>query len=78
MIDLIDKLIKNAPDLGYDIKYIALSEELMKNLCAEIAAFTGTGVTWGSISKFKDIPIKQKDIAGFQVAYVTRTEDLPF
>ena len=69
MIKTIDNVIEYALIQNWTIKYIALSTELMRALTMEVMSTTGKEFTAESLSMYRDIPLKTKDIVGFQVSY---------
>lgn len=69
MIKILDQLILQALEEFWIIKYVALSPELMRNLVDEVKSFAGTDFKIESLSMYKDVPLKVKEIVGFQVAY---------
>jgi hypothetical protein len=70
IIEIIDKIIAQASQEAWVIKYIALSPQYMEALVDETLSTTGrTDVIFDSIAFFKDVPLKTKDIVGFQVVY---------
>ena len=69
MIKILDQLILQALEEFWIIKYVALSPELMKSLVDEVKSFAGTDFKIESLSMYKDVNLKVKDIVGFQVAY---------
>jgi hypothetical protein len=77
MINLLDLLINLALEQNLSIRYVALSPTQMKNLVAQVVAFTGKDFKVDSLSMYKDIPLKVKDIIGFQVAFEGE-DDRPF
>lgn len=69
IIELLDELIIQAYTKFWVIKYVALSPEYMKQLIEEVKAFAGNDFKVETLSQYKDIPLKVKEIVGFQVAY---------
>ena len=69
MIKILDELKNQALTELWVIKYVAVSPELMKSLVDEVKSFAGTDFKIESLSMYKDVPLKVKDIVGFQVAY---------
>jgi hypothetical protein len=74
-IRILDQLIAQALEESWVIKYIALSPEHMKDLVTEVTAFTGVEFKIDSLTQFKEIPLKVKEIKGFQVAYEIESEE---
>lgn len=73
ILDILDTIIAHAYDDGWMIKYIAISQADAKVLVDELNKFTDNKFSADSIALYKEVPIKVKDIVGFQVAY-----ELPF
>ena len=69
IIQILDELMAQALKESWVIKYVALSPSYMDLLIAEVSAFAGPDFKVGTLSQFKDVPLKVKDIVGFQVAY---------
>lgn len=77
MINLLDTLISVAEEQNLKIRYIALSPTRMKVLVAEAVSFAGKDFKIDTLSMYKEIPLKVKDIIGFQVSFETE-DDRPF
>jgi len=77
MINLLDILISVAEEQNLKIRYIALSQQRMKQLVSEAVSFSGKDFKIDTLSMYKDIPLKVKDIVGFQVSFETE-DDRPF
>jgi hypothetical protein len=73
-IRILDELIAQAQRESWVIKYIAFSPESMKALVAEAISFAGIEFKVEVLTQFKDVPLKVKDITGFQVAYEIQPE----
>ena len=69
MIKILDSIIEHALMYGLNIKYVALSQDLMKLLVTEVMNTTGHSFTVETLVMYRDVPLKVKDIIGFQVAY---------
>lgn len=67
--DVLDTIINQAEESRFQINYIALSPEMMKNLVNEVVMIKNVEVQ--GISGYKDVKLVVKDIIGFQVAYST-------
>jgi hypothetical protein len=77
MINLLDTIITLAEEQNLKIRYIAFSPLRMKELVAEAVAFSGKDFKVDTLSMYKDIPLKTKEIIGFQVSFETE-DDRPF
>jgi hypothetical protein len=69
IIKILDELMAQALKESWVIKYVALSPVYMRDLVEEVSAFAGPDFKVDTLAQFKDIPLKVKDIVGFQVAY---------
>jgi hypothetical protein len=66
---ILDNLIAQALQEFWVIKYVALSPDYMRKLVDEVTSFAGKEFKVDSLSMYKDVPVKVKEIVGFQVAY---------
>lgn len=69
IINILDTLIAQAQESVWVIKYVALSPPYMSLLVNEVVSYSGKEFKVDALSMYKDIPLKVKDIVGFQVAY---------
>jgi hypothetical protein len=69
IIQILDTIIAQALEENWTIKYVALDPISMKNLVAEVISYAGKDFKVDSLSFYKDVPLKVKEIVGFQVAY---------
>lgn len=69
IIEILDTIIDQAYEKDWTIKYVALDPILMKDLVSEVVSYAGKDFTVDALSMYKDVPLKIKEIVGFQVAY---------
>jgi hypothetical protein len=67
--DILDNLIAQAYMNNWAIKYVALSPDYMRTLIDEVMRFAGKEFKVDVLSTYKEVPLKVKEIIGFQVAY---------
>ena len=72
IIEILDAIITQAYEMDWVIKYVALEPSLMRMLVNEVVSYAGKDFAVDSLSMYKDVPLKVKEIVGFQIAY-----DLP-
>ena len=69
IIEVLDEIISQAQMTAWDIKYIALSTNYMEQLISEVRAYAGTEFKVDALTFYKEVPLKTKDVPGFQVSY---------
>jgi hypothetical protein len=69
IIQILDTIIDQALEANWTIKYVALGPIEMRNLVSEVVSYAGKDFKVDSLSFYKDVPLKVKEIVGFQVAY---------
>ena len=69
IIEILDTIIDQAYEKDWTIKYVALDLILMKMLVSEVVSYAGKDFAVDALSMYKDVPLKTKEIVGFQVSY---------
>lgn len=69
IIEILDTIIDQTYEKDWTIRYVALDPILMRTLVNEVVSYAGKDFAVNSLSMYKDVPLKVKEIVGFQVAY---------
>ena len=69
IIEILDTIIDQAYEKDWTIKYVALDPILMKMLVSEVVTYAGKDFVVDALSMYKDVPLKVKEIIGYQIAY---------